>query len=300
MVLGDAVPVPIRLRDGWGLVRGVRTSEGERVRVLQVGGVYQSATYLGPRRMEPVFSYYRAFDLAFTVRPKTRRALMIGGGGYAWPKHVLACRSGNVTVDVVEIDPAVTYAALRWFYLDEAMAQHPGRLRLVTDDGRAYLERYGEELAWGGALPGTGVPSRGEEPSGMGLPPRGKEPSGAVRSPRGEVRAYDAIVLDAFAGAEPVRSLATVEAARAAKACLAPDGLVLANVVSADGGADVSFLCDVVVTFSEVFSHVHITLCEDEEFAVEDNYLIIATDGDWAVPNDIPFDGDFPGTALWD
>ena len=282
------------------------------MRVLQVGGVYQSATYLGPRRMEPVFSYYRAFDLAFTVRPKTRRALMIGGGGYAWPKHVLACRSGNVTVDVVEIDPAVTYAALRWFYLDEAMAQHPGRLRLVTDDGRAYLERYGEELARGGALPGAGRPSGGEALSGAARPsgsealpgaarpPRGKEPSGTVRSPRGEARAYDAIVLDAFAGAEPVRSLATVEAARAAKACLAPDGLVLANVVSADGGADVSFLCDVVATFSEVFSHVHITLCEDEEFAVEDNYLVIATDGDWAVPNDIPFDGDFPGTALWD
>ena len=83
------LPRPVRLSDGWGFVRQVRDHDGKPVRVLQTGGVYQSATYLDERRMEPVFSYYRAFDHAFTLRPDTRRVLMIGGGGYAWPKHVL-------------------------------------------------------------------------------------------------------------------------------------------------------------------------------------------------------------------
>lgn len=253
------LPRPIRLSGGWGLVRRVRDFDGEPVRVLQIGGVYQSATYLDERRMEPVFSYYRAFDHAFTLRPDTHRVLMIGGGGYAWPKHVLATRD-DVSLDVVEIDASVTEAARRWFFLDEAMAAHPDRCRLITGDGRAVLE--------------AGVVSAGES--------------------------YDAIVLDAFEGAEPVRALATVEAARAVRANLAPDGLALANVVSAEAGADIEFLRDIVASFAEVFAYVHVIPCEDDPFAVEDNYLLVATDAEWPAPDAIPFDEEFLGEAMYD
>lgn len=253
------LPRPIRLSSGWGLVRRVRDFDGEPVRVLQIGGVYQSATYLDERRMEPVFSYYRAFDHAFTLRPDTRRVLMIGGGGYAWPKHVLVTRD-DVSLDVVEIDASVTEAARRWFFLDEAMALHPGRCRLITGDGRAVLEA--------GAVSAGGP--------------------------------YDAIVLDAFEGAEPVRALATVEAARAVRANLASDGLALANVVSAEAGADIEFLRDIVASFAEVFAHVHVIPCEDDPFAVEDNYLLVATDANWPAPDAIPFDEEFLGEAMYD
>ena len=253
------LPRPIRLSGGWGLVRRVRDFDGEPVRVLQIGGVYQSATYLDERRMEPVFSYYRAFDHAFSLRPDTHRVLMIGGGGYAWPKHVLATRD-DVSLDVVEIDASVTEAARRWFFLDEAMAAHPGRCRLITGDGRAALE--------------AGAVSAGEP--------------------------YDAIVLDAFEGAEPVRALATVEAARAVRANLVPDGLALANVVSAEAGADIEFLRDIVASFAEVFDHVHVIPCEDDPFAVEDNYLLVATDANWPAPDAIPFDEEFLGESMYD
>lgn len=274
MGLIDVVPRPLRLAGGRGVVRTVRSEEGSPVRVLQVGGVYQSATYLDGRRMEPVFSYYRAFDCVFAADPGARRLLMVGGGGYAWPKHVLATRPDNVTIDVVEIDPSVTRAARRWFFLDEAMERWPGRLRLVEGDGRAFLE---------GAKPGT----------------------------------YDAIVLDAFAGTEPVRALATVEAARAARACLAPGGVLVSNVVSGDGGADVGFLRSVVATWREVFPDVRVLACEDEPFAVEDNYLVVATtdvgpradtSGSGAaranavapLPGEIPYDREFLGELLRD
>lgn len=253
------LPRPIRLSGGWGLVRRVRDFDGEPVRVLQIGGVYQSATYLDERRMEPVFSYYRAFDHAFSLRPDTHRVLMIGGGGYAWPKHVLATRD-DVSLDVVEIDASVTEAARRWFFLDEAMALHPGRCRLITGDGRAVLE--------------AGAVSAGEP--------------------------YDAIVLDAFEGAEPVRALATIEAARAVRANLVADGLALANVVSAEAGADIEFLRDIAASFAEVFAHVHVIPCEDDPFAVEDNYLLVATDANWPAPDAIPFDEEFLGEPMYD
>lgn len=321
-----AVPLPVRLRDGWGLVREVRGSDGARVRVLQVGGVYQSATYLDERRMEPVFSYYRAFDLAFAASGDagdgagvragggtcgavagaeaanadgagtaegSRRVLMVGGGGYAWPKHVLASGPADCVMDVVELDPAVTRVAGRWFFLDEAMEAHPGRLRLVEGDGRSYLE--GRALRMTGA--GAGAQGCHADVRGRGVAGRGAGAAGRSATP---LHAYDAIVLDAFCGAAPVRSLATLEAARAAKACLVPGGRLLANVVSEQGGTDVSFLRDVVATWREAFSHVYVVACEEEPFALEDNYLVIATDGDWPAPDAIPYDEEFLGTVMRD
>ena len=83
------IPRFCKTADGVCIVKTVRDFEGEPVRVMQTGGVYQSATYVGERRFEPVFTYYRSFDVAFEYCPQDARVLMIGGGGYAWPKHVL-------------------------------------------------------------------------------------------------------------------------------------------------------------------------------------------------------------------
>ena len=255
----ERLPHVVRLRDGMGLVRCVRADDGSWVRVLQVGGAWQSATYLGARRMEPVFEYYRSFDCAFDLSPGARRVLMLGGGGYSWPKHVAATRPG-VHVDVVELDPAVTHAARRWFYLDEAMAMHPGVIGLLEGDGRAWLE---------------GAASRGAE-------------------------RYDVIVNDTFCGAGPVVSLATLEAARLARACLADGGLYLSNVVSEDGGEDVGFLRDVLATLADVFAHVHVVPCFDEQFASEDNYLVIAGDSEVDVAGEMPVDATILGEVLRD
>ena len=251
-------PHLVRTTAGPALVYTARDDAGERVRVLRTGGVFQSATYLDDRRMEPVFAYYRAFGRLFELRPDARRVLAIGGGGFAFPKLVASAHPG-VRADVVEIDPAVIDAARRWFFLDEAVAlarAGGGDLRVICDDGRAFLE--------GGAGP------------------------------------YDAVVLDAFVGAEPVRELATVEALRAVRRALAPGGICLANVVSCGGGADVSFLRSVVATALMVFSHVEVALATDEEHAGEDNYLVVASDGELGLSDAIPYDEDFLGEVLLD
>ena len=251
-------PHVIRTMGGPAFVYTTRDDDGERVRVLRTGGVYQSATYLGDRRMEPAFEYYRAFGRLFDLRPDTRRVLAIGGGGFAFPKLVAANHPG-VHTDVVEIDPAIIRAARRWFFLDEAVAlarAGGGDLRTICDDGRAFLERGGGP--------------------------------------------YDAIVLDAFVGAEPVRSLATVEALRAVHRSLAQGGVMLANVVSRDGGADVSFLRSVVATANMVFSNVRMALATDDAHAEEDNYLVMASDVPIDLPDAISYDADFLGPVLMD
>ena len=248
-------PRPIRLSSGLGLARSVRLPSGERVRVLQVGGVYQGASYEGARRMEPVFAYIKGFDACFDVRPEAKNVLMVGGGAFAWPKHVADTRPG-VHVDVVELEAGVIKAARKHFYLDEAMAAHPDAIGLLWGDGRAYVE--------------------------------------------GCNKLYDAIVLDAFAGMDPVYSLATAEFFSACAKRLTPDGALLANVVSNEEGADVEFLQSFMAGAATSFKHVEARLVNNDEYAVEDNYLVVASNEPFNLEDSMPYDEDFLGPVLHD
>ncbi len=317
-----------RTKFGFAQILQEHAPDGSPVRVLKLGGVFQSAAYTDERRFESVFEYYRAFDTVLehpvgaaleddspdgfppcgasasfagaahssdtahssataarslavetpdapghkrTDFTGSRRVLVLGGGGFAWPKHVLATHP-EVSLDVVEIDSAIIRIARRHFFLDEAIERFDPahkRLRLICDDGRAFLENAAE----------SSQRSYGARPEAM---------------------RYDAIVNDAFSGAEPVRSLATVEAAQAAKACLIPGGLYAANVVSDFDRANVAFLRDLTATLAKAFAHVHIIPCPDEDFGGEDNYLVIATDGTYDFQDAIPFDEDFLGAPMRD
>ena len=140
---GDNLRVFPRTMFGPAYVYDVETEEGAEVRLLEVGGVFESATYLGERRFEPTFAYYRAFDRLFEAFAQPNRVLMIGGGGYAYPKHFVASQPHGV-MDVVEIDPAITRIAHEHFFLGELVerfrTRETGRLHLIAADGRAYLE----------------------------------------------------------------------------------------------------------------------------------------------------------------
>lgn len=231
---------------GPAIVLPIEDDEGNAVRVLSVGGMFQSATYLDEsRRYEPVFGYYREFDRMFEPGRAIDNVLMVGGGGYSYPKHFVATQP-KAAIDVVEIDPAITRIAYRHFFLDELIAEFDtettGRLNLFCEDGRAFLE----ELA---------------------------------AAPQG-IR-YDAIVLDSFGGNEPVVRLVSVEAARAAHGCLAPGGLYLANVVAPRGVMSLVYLDSFMATLLEVFEHVWMIPCDSDGFGDNDNVLVIASDGDY-------------------
>lgn len=226
----------------WGLrpvvVRTVRDAASEPVRVLQSGGVFQSATYLGERCMEPVFEYYRAFGRVLDGLPAARRVLVVGGGACSVPKLIAATRP-DLRVDVAEVDPRVVDAARRWFFVDDAakiMADAGGELRLICDDGFDFIR--------GAAL-------RGEK--------------------------YDFIALDAFSGAEPVASLASPEAARAYADLLRGGGAVAANVVTP--GGDATFLAEFQMVLETEFPQVELLPCADDEWASDDNYLLVASRG---------------------
>lgn len=103
--------------------------DGSLVRMLNVGGVLQSATYLDERWATCPFAYLRSFDHLFEAAlPEApdplvvNRVLMLGGAGFAYPKQLLLEHPG-VALDVVEIDPAMVQIARERFFLDRLEMQ---------------------------------------------------------------------------------------------------------------------------------------------------------------------------------
>jgi predicted membrane-bound spermidine synthase len=112
---------------------------GERLRMLSTGPEgSQSAVDLADatRLALPYTRYYR---LAAHFRPDVQRMLMLGGGGYSFPKYALSHRGefgGAPQMDVVEIDPGITKIAEDYF----SLLPFPG-LSVHHDDARRFLNR---------------------------------------------------------------------------------------------------------------------------------------------------------------
>lgn len=142
---------------GVALVFDGEDEDGSKVRYLNVDGVFQSVCYEDPELRDSLACEYhrhfaRVIGKRFGCGPSSGpdaqqtgnqqlRALVIGGGGFAFPKH-LAASYPDMQVDAVEIDPAIIELARKWFHLDEARAAHPN-LNVVQADGWKQLREGG-------------------------------------------------------------------------------------------------------------------------------------------------------------
>jgi predicted membrane-bound spermidine synthase len=77
-------------------------------------------------------NYYR---LAKHFVPGFETTLMVGGGGYSYPKDYLR-NFKNAAIDVVEIDPGMTRMARQYFNLRD----NP-RMQIFHEDGRVFLQK---------------------------------------------------------------------------------------------------------------------------------------------------------------
>lgn len=259
-----------RTKFGPAVVCTTTDADGRAVRLLLVGRSVQSATYVDEEyRAEPVFDYYLAFDLMFDAKPDIERVLMVGGGGYAYPKHIIATRP-EVHMDVVEIDPAITRIALTDFYLAEYLSDYPfvGTYDLgrICADGCDYLADLSrvvqEEIGGEGCDAEFARQARRRYGAGFG-------------------QRYDAMVFDVFAGKKPVASLASPTAIRNAYTCLNPGGVLIANVVSTLEGPKSAFLHQYVEALEGEFAHVHVIPLSPDSTNAPDNVILLATDATW-------------------
>ncbi len=251
-----------RVAGGWAFVYDIADGDGEPLRVLRIGGAFQSAAYYGERRWELPFEYMRAFDAVFEASEcggahsdgtdgfdgfRIRNILMIGGGACSWPKHVMATRS-DVSVDVVERDPKVAQIARRLFFVDELEEMHreDELFRLIVGDGLSHLSDT--------------------------------------------AKTYDVIVNDAFNGADFDADLLMPDALALSKARLTPNGLYAINVVSEPTPEGADWLCHVLDSLKSCFAHVYIIPATDEDFSDFDNYILIASDASYRFRDSIEFE----------
>lgn len=280
-----------RTKFGPAVVCTTTDADGRAVCLLLVGRSVQSATYVDEEyRAEPVFDYYLAFDLMFDAKPDIERVLMVGGGGYAYPKHIIATRP-EVHMDVVEIDPAITRIALKDFYLADYLSDFPfgGTYDLgrICADGCDYLADLSrvvrEEL--GGEGCGVGE-AECEASDATDQADRAMPDTEFARQMRRRYgasfgRRYDAMVFDVFAGKKPVASLASPATIRNAHTCLNPGSVLIANVVSTLEGPKSTFLHQYVEALEGEFAYVHVIPFSPDDTDVPDNVILLATDATW-------------------
>lgn len=117
------------------LAESIDRRNGRRVRIMITDpSSAQSLMYLD-NPAELVSEYTKYYDLAFRYNPEVKRILMLGGGGYSVPKHVLS-EHKDVSMDVVELDEGITRIAREYFCLED----NPN-LRIYHEDARTFLNR---------------------------------------------------------------------------------------------------------------------------------------------------------------
>ncbi|KKS94830.1 MAG: hypothetical protein UW68_C0017G0014 [Candidatus Collierbacteria bacterium GW2011_GWB1_44_6] len=82
---------------------------------------------------ELVFEYTKAYAQFDKINPKIKKALMIGGGGYSFPRYFLL-HNHEASIDVVEIDPMMTMLARKYFHLEV-----DSRMLIFHQDARSFI-----------------------------------------------------------------------------------------------------------------------------------------------------------------
>ena len=223
---------------------------GEKVRTMYMGGAGESSTFLDPgRKYELVSKYTALFDKAFDINPAIQTVLMIGGGGFSYPKHVISQRP-DVFMDVVEINRKCLELSLRYFFLKDLIEEYDlintKRLAFIIGDGREFISNVGNG-------------------------------------------SYELVINDAFMGEEHEKSLSSYSAVQNFSRILMPGGIYLMNIVGAVEGPDSEFLNNECATLRRFFKHTYIIRTGRQDPDRVSNNLLIATDRTADIPEGFEF-----------
>lgn len=247
----------------------------ERMRLLLVDGAMQSAQYLAPLlEDELAFEYMREFEWAFRLHPSARRVLLIGGGGFAYPRFFLK-NYPEKSIDVIELSPTIVEIAREYFGLRALEAQYPDRLRVIVGDGHRYLEKLSANFIAPDAPAGAANADDREVHSAAETKLASKE---VVHSAAASNKLrYDTILNDAYIG---YKSSASMQAsAQLFHQCLTDGGLYAANMVTALRGLHSIQMRREQKNFQNVFTYTFLMQCDDEISPfVPQNNIFFASD----------------------
>lgn len=226
-------------------IRRITFSDGRVMRLLLVEGTQQSAIWLTDPAGDPPFPYLQLFDLAFYTTPLPERLLLIGGGAFVWPRHILHTYP-QACLDVVELDEQIVNLARDWFGLQhlEKMYGPTGenRLHISVSDGRYFLESLSPQVH------------------------------------------YDVILNDSFVAERPAESLMDDAAVALIHRQLQPGGMYISNIVSALLGSEAAVLNAILDVLCRYFAYVEVIPCTREEPEIPSNVVVIASDTQRSFP----------------
>lgn len=126
------------------IMQGIDYSRNNaKVMLMATDPGYTQSGMLADDPEELYFSYTRFYSLGSLFTPDAKKVLMLGGGGYSVPKWLLSNKSlfdKNLQLTVVELDPAMTETAKKFF----ALKENP-QMKIIHEDGRAFLNRQKEK-----------------------------------------------------------------------------------------------------------------------------------------------------------
>ena len=189
---------------------------GGRVRWLLVNGTIESAVSLEKgRRDELLFPYLKQLACAFKMRDGIRNTLLLGGGGFAYPRFYIS-HYPDKRLDVVEISPEIIRISREQFFLDDLIREQG-----MNPDG-VFFPR-GE----------SGKPDDKEEESPSRLRVFREDAFDYLLRCPGR---YDFIIDDAYAGRRAVGKLRSDDGIRLIRSRLSHGGIYAVNVVSSMRG----------------------------------------------------------------
>ena len=110
---------------------------GKKVKRLSIDNSHSSVMYVNNDGL--FFLYTKYFDLSKHFNPTFKKVVMIWGAAYSYPKHLLE-KYKSATIDVVEIDPKLTYLAKKYFnHKDNS------RMRIFHEDARIFVNKKREK-----------------------------------------------------------------------------------------------------------------------------------------------------------
>ncbi len=133
----------LNMDTGYAVVRD-EFFRGHRVRMLYVDGAMESAIYLEPTLRDAPPFYYQESLLKLMEEEGLRDTLLIGGGGFIFPRAYLKSREDR-RIRVVEIEPELLTIAREDFWFDEVYQQEIDKRLFVTiGDGFDYIRETDE------------------------------------------------------------------------------------------------------------------------------------------------------------
>ncbi len=244
--------------------------EEDFMRFLLVDGSMQSAELL-ERNGEPElpFDYMESFNWIFRLNKNIRRTLLIGGGGFAYPKYYLH-KYPERYIDAIEISQTVIDVAREYFGLRDLEEKAENHLKVIVGDGNAYLIDLALKLrscenkrtAAGKDIKGATSEERigaTAETCADGIT---DSLTKAEADEKSETMKYDVILNDAFVGHKSSSLLK--KSAELIKACLNEGGIYAANLVIPLKGPGSKQPKKDMEVFQEVFNYTFLLPCDDE------------------------------------